>query len=97
LSNVDGATERGLRMSLTSVSEGPSSTAVFVEAEGAEHYAAVLKTLAWADEAAAEGDYKDALYFLAVVQASDGLSPDYLVKLRDWKLHQSPRAVTPVQ
>jgi hypothetical protein len=47
----------------------------------------VLKTLASADEAAAAGEYADAVVFASMVQKSGWeLPPDYLDKMQAWIL-----------
>ncbi len=52
-----------------------------------KHEAAVAATLAWADEAAARGDYADALGWLATVEAvGDTLTNAYHAKQRTWHL-----------
>lgn len=52
-----------------------------------KHQAAVAATLALADEAAARGDYADALAWLATVEAvGDTLTSAYHAKQRAWRL-----------
>ena len=56
-------------------------------AQDADRDAAISKTLSWADEAAAAGDFGAALFLLSVVQASGSLlSPEFLGKQHDWTL-----------
>lgn len=51
-----------------------------------QHVAAVARTLSWADEAAASGDYAEALAWLATVEAvGDALTGAYLAKRREWR------------
>jgi hypothetical protein len=49
------------------------------------HRAAVARTLSWAEDAAARGDYSAALSWLATVEAVEGeLSPALDAKQRAW-------------
>jgi len=49
------------------------------------HLAAVARTFGWAEEAAARGDYADALSWVQVVQAIGDLIPiEYQTKRRAW-------------
>jgi hypothetical protein len=49
------------------------------------HQAAVARTLAWADEAAARGDFADALAWLNTLTAiGEPLPARYLLKREDW-------------
>jgi hypothetical protein len=49
------------------------------------HLAAVARTFSWAEEAAARGDYADALSWVQVVQAIGDLIPiEYQTKRRAW-------------
>ena len=51
----------------------------------AEHRAAVATTLGWADRAALEGDYADALAWLETLLAiGEQLNPEYLTKRAAW-------------
>ena len=57
------------------------------------HEAAVSRTLAWADEAAARLDFHGALHWLATIEAiGDQLSDEYLDKQSAWAL--AARAAT---
>jgi hypothetical protein len=50
------------------------------------HQSAIAKTLALADEAAAQGDYADALAWLAMVEAlGDNLPERYVIARRGWR------------
>lgn len=58
------------------------------------HEAAVMRTLAWADEAAALLDFHGALHWLATIEATgDQLPHEYLDKQRAWNL--ATRSATP--
>ena len=49
------------------------------------HRAAIARTLSWADEAAASGDYSTALSWLATIEAVEGrLTEDLDAKQRAW-------------
>lgn len=49
------------------------------------HEAAVQRSLRWADEAAQQGDYANALSWLATIEAVDGsLPPSYESRRLDW-------------
>jgi len=49
------------------------------------HRAAVANTLVWADQAAADGRYRDALEWLATIEAiGDVLPKSYLTKRSAW-------------
>jgi hypothetical protein len=49
------------------------------------HRAAVARTVSWAEEAAADGDYSTALSWLATVEAVEGrLTPELDSKQRAW-------------
>jgi hypothetical protein len=49
------------------------------------HLAAVARSFGWAEEAAARGDYADALSWVAVVEAIGDLIPiEYQTKRRAW-------------
>jgi hypothetical protein len=51
-----------------------------------QHHQAVLNTLSWADEAAAAGDYADALAWLDVITAiGDGLPSPYPARRASWQ------------
>jgi hypothetical protein len=51
------------------------------------HDAAVTRTLAWANEAAARNEYDDALRWLAVIDAiGDPLPAGYATKQVEWRL-----------
>ena len=53
---------------------------------GARHLAAVARTLCWADESAARGDYADALRWVETIEAlGDPLPQDYDTKRRSWR------------
>lgn len=55
------------------------------------HPVAVARTLTWADEAADRGDHGDALAWLAVIEAVDGMLPSsYETKRAAW-LHALAR------
>jgi hypothetical protein len=50
-----------------------------------QHRAAVTRSLNWAEQAAAEGDYPGALSWLATIEAIDGeLPPGVDAKRRSW-------------
>ncbi len=52
-----------------------------------KHEAAVMRTLAWADEAAANHDYAGALEWLAVIEAIGcPISEEHLGKQATWAL-----------
>ena len=52
-----------------------------------KHEAAVMRTLGWADEAAADQDYTGALHWLAVIEAiGSPLSDEYRGKQATWAL-----------
>ncbi|HEY5144979.1 MAG TPA: hypothetical protein VII98_15870 [Solirubrobacteraceae bacterium] len=56
------------------------------------HEAAVMQTLGWADEAAADHDYTGALEWLAVIEATGSpLSQEHLGKRATWALVQRDR------
>jgi hypothetical protein len=49
------------------------------------HAAAVASSLAWADEAAARGDFGEALEWLQAVEAAGDVLPDaYAARREDW-------------
>lgn len=53
---------------------------------GDRHRVAVARTLAWADEAAARGEYGEALAWLETVEAVDSDLPQpYVVKRAAWR------------
>ncbi len=57
------------------------------EARRAKHERAVARTLEFADEAAGRGDFRDALAWLATLEAiGRRLSDEYLVKQAEWRL-----------
>lgn len=50
------------------------------------HSAAVARTLSWADDAAARGEYRDALAWLETVEAVDtDLPQPYAIKRAAWR------------
>jgi hypothetical protein len=50
------------------------------------HLAAVTRSLGWAAESAARGDYADALGWLRVIEAiGDEVSHEYQAKRREWR------------
>jgi hypothetical protein len=60
------------------------------------HREAVRRTLAWAEEAAAEGDYRTALSWLATIEAVDGELPAGLeARRRAWATHARAQVADP--
>ena len=59
----------------------------------ARHRRGVRRTLDWAEEAAAEGDYATALSWLATIEAVEGQLPAGLeARRRAWASHAAARA-----
>ena len=53
---------------------------------GAKHRAAVANTLGWADDAARQGDYAEALAWLeTLVAVGEPLTPEYRAKRAAWQ------------
>jgi hypothetical protein len=54
------------------------------------HRAAIARTLSWADDAAARGEYREALAWLDTVEAVDAELPQpYVVKRAAWRRLES--------
>ena len=69
--------------------EAPSGEALHAAAlrdDSDRHLAAVTRSLGWAVESAARGDYADALGWLRVIEAiGDEVSHEYEAKRREWR------------